>query len=140
MRITKNIREYIEKVVSERVEKKYAEELKQARKNRELQKTILSTVNETINKQARELLLTAVKGNPNIFEVSSRLTNEDNNLFYFHHYASQLLPLVGENYTDSIYGANNRMRKEIKETTQNIIVELELDGNKADLDRMLSEI
>ena len=43
-------------------------------------------------------------------------------------------------YINSVHKYAGRMHDEIQETVQNIIVTLELGGNKADLDRMLSEL
>jgi hypothetical protein len=43
-------------------------------------------------------------------------------------------------YLNSVHKWESRMRNEIQEAVQNIIVALELGGNKADLDRMLSEL
>ena len=43
-------------------------------------------------------------------------------------------------YTNSVYKWESRYSEEVDKIVDNIIVTLELGGNKADLDRMLNEI
>ena len=53
---------------------------------------------------------------------------------------SYAVTLKNRHAAHSIHHWSDRMREEINKIVDDIIVTLELGGNKADLDRMLSEI
>jgi hypothetical protein len=54
--------------------------------------------------------------------------------------SSRVLDLKDRVYQSSVHNWSRRVHDEVKEKVQDIIVTLELGGNKADLDRMLSEL
>ena len=54
--------------------------------------------------------------------------------------SNRVLDLKDRVYQTSVHNWSRRMYDEVSEKVQDIIVALELGGNKADLDRMLSEL
>ena len=134
MRVTKTIREYIEKQVRMKIEHKYEAEKNEAQRIRDL-KSDFETRAARAARQAALVVLEEAKNYTDIFD-------------YDEHWAAdmylsglgRILSLKDCVYKNSVHKWSNRMRDEINEKVQDVVVTLELGGNKADLDRMLLEL
>ena len=131
MRVTKNIKEYITKKVEEKISVKYEVERLEAERQEKIRSEILEAAAEAAGKVYRDIVENATK-NVDFLEF-----NEDN-LPYF--YNARCVTIKDRVYTNSVHNYRGRMNKEIKEKVDEIIVTLELGGNKEDLDKMLSAI
>lgn len=130
MRVTKLIREYVEKKVKEAYPKSEAEIRWEEKSNK---------VNEAITK-ANDLVEAYAKkiGEEINFEFGLdegyRIkAYEDRNWFSTSYYSDD------EDYRAS-YKAEKERRKKIAETVEEILISLELGGTKADLDEMLAKV
>lgn len=130
MRVTKTVREYIEKKVAEKVYVKYkAEELEAKRQYEEINnfvKELEDTMNEYVDKHIKMF----VEEHP----YAERGARERLVSFY------SPINVADRHMSSSVHNWQNRARSEIKEKVDDIIVTLELGGTKADLERMILEI
>lgn len=133
MRVSKTVREYIEKQVQIRLEPKYEAEKKLA-KEREaaVEELRLGASDAAIAAYTKYLdeHLPAVADFAKLCENGFPMTC----------YRRDAIILSNHNDINSVYQWSSRMRSEAKETVENIIVELELGGTKADLERLLNEV
>lgn len=133
MRVTKAIREYIEKAVTEKVEEHYSFEKATAN----MQDEIFKEYSEKAKKAAIAAAVAVYKEAAEEYPDFICLKEE---------HLKKNLSLSGVSWVFYLNSSRpcsdyrSRMKKEINEKVQDIIVTLELGGNKADLDRMLSEI
>lgn len=130
MRVTRTVREYIEKKVAEKVYVKYeAEKLEAERQYKEINnfvKELEDTMNEYVDKHIKMF----VEEHP----YAERGARERLVSFY------NLINVADRHMDSSVHNWYNRARVEVKEKVDDIIVTLELGGTKADLERMISEI
>lgn len=134
MRVSKVVREYIEKRVREKVEPKYeADRLLVEKEQRLIDEAIKEANAEAVSAFAEVMGIFSVE-NPFVKFADDFL---DKVYMSYCHYKISSKNDNGEN---SPYEWRRRMNKEIEEKTANIIITLELGGNKDDLDRLLSEI
>ena len=134
MRVTKAVREYIAKQVRAKIEKKYEWEKNEAQRIRDIRNDIGNRARQAAYDAAVAVLREAEQY-PDLFEYEE--------LKYSNFDIWRLcdgITLKDACYINSVHKYAGRMQDEIQETVQNIIVTLELGGNKADLDRMLSEL
>ena len=133
MRVTKKVENYIREQVKAKVMPKYEVEKAESRRILNLKNDIESRASEAA-RQAAMAVFNEAKKYGDIFEV-----DEDSIL---KSYLSCYRPITikGFNYIESIHNWESRYAEEVNKIVDNIIVTLELGGNKADLDRMLSEI
>ena len=128
MRVTKTIRAYIRENVEKKLEIKYAP-LKE-RKDTALnaKKELIEHAEEEAIKVVKKVLEEAVSNKALVYneEMVDRVFNYCG--------LPNCLDLNRELYYE------RKMEDEVDKITNDIVVELELGGNKADLDRMLSEI
>ena len=133
MRVTKKVENYIREQVKTRVMPKYEAEKAES-------KRILSIRNDIENraceaaKQAAMAVFAEVKEYDDIFELDENSIRKS--------YLSCYHPINIKDfcYTNSVHKWESRYTEEVNKIVDNIIVTLELGGNKADLDRMLNEI
>ena len=133
MRVTKKVENYIREQVKAKVMPKYEAEKAES-------KRILSIRNDIENraceaaKQAAMAVFAEVKEYDDIFELDENSIRKA--------YLSCYRPIGIKDfcYTDSVHKWESRYAEEVNKIVDNIIVTLELGGNKADLDRMLNEI
>lgn len=131
MRVTKTIREYIEKKVWEKIEVKYEAEKLEAERQDKVRNEILNAASEAAEKVYREAVINAAQ-NIDFLEIyEDRMPNI---------YRSGCLEIKDRCYTNSVHHWRDRARSEWREIVDNIVVTLELGGTKNDLDEMLSEI
>ena len=133
MRVTKLIREYVEKKVREAYPKSEAElawEAKSKKVNEALTKA-----NELINKASREIA-EEINAEFGLAVGGYRLEGRDDtyrSIIYTTYYADC------EEYK-ACRKAEEERRKKVKETIEEILINLELGGTKADLDEMLAKV
>ena len=132
MRVTKNIKEYIERHVKEKVYAKYEAERLEAERQRKIVDDFWEEMTETVERQAEAMVNDFLENHGDIVERTS-----DRDIVS---YCSYVLQLKDKCYTNSVHMWRERANREVREIVDNIIVTLELGGSKADLDRMLSEI
>lgn len=139
MRVTKTVKDYIAKEVASRMEKKYSNEAAEARRQRDLCENIESAALLAATKAYEAVVNQSIQENhaEDILEISKAFS-EGIQLSYT--YRSNKLRLIHENEIDSVLGWRVRMRNEINEKCEEIIVTLELGGTKAELMQMLAEI
>jgi predicted transcriptional regulator len=131
MRVSKTVREYIEKKVSEKVNAKYdAERIEAERQN--------NVMNDFWNNLSKELeALAAERVNKFLEENSFAEKGARDTITSF--YPSAIM--VADRHTNSsVHNWRNRARVEIKEKVEDILVTLELGRTKEDLERMINEI
>lgn len=131
MRVTKTIREYIEKKVWEKIEAKYEAEKLEAERQDKIRSEILNAASEAAEKVYREAVINAAQ-NIDFLEIyENRMPNV---------YCSGCIEIKDRCYINSVHHWKDRARTEWREIVDNIVVTLELGGTKNDLDKMLSEI
>ena len=134
MRVTKAVREYIEKQVRAKIEKKYEVEKNESKRIKDIKEDIETRATEAA-RQAAIVVFMEAKNYEDILDFDEKSMQD----IYMGGFR-RVLNLKDKVYQDSIHNWSYRMQNEVDEKVQDIIVTLELGGNKADLDRMLSEI
>lgn len=134
MRVTKVVQEYITKQVRTKIEQKYEAEKSEAERIRNLKFDIEQRATKAA-RQAALVVLKEAKNHADILDYDERCAED----MYFSG-LNRVISLKDSIYENSLHKWNVRMRDEIEEKVRDIIVTLELGGNKADLDRMLSEL
>lgn len=134
MRVTKAVKEYIEKQVRAKIEQKYLEEKNESKRIRDIKYDIEQRAREAAYEAAKAILEEAAQ-HTDILEYQEPKYERLN--FWG---ISDCICLKDACYLNSVHKWESRMRDEIQTAVQDIIVTLELGGNKADLDRMLSEL
>lgn len=134
MRVTKNIENYIREQVREKVMPKYEREKEESQRIRNLLADLQKRAADAA-RQAALAILEEVKEHTDILEYNKEEAE--------HMHLSNLaytVRLKDSAYVSSVHKWDRRMEDEVNKIVKDIIVTLELGGNKADLDRMLSEI
>ena len=130
MRVTKTVKDYIEKCVKEKVYKKYEAEEAEAKRQNDIISDFEEEMKQLICKVAKEKIDAFLEENEFV-EIF------DDNWGVRYGYR---LAITDSNCTNSVHRWRRRADTEVHEKVTDIIVTLELGGTKADLDRMLSEI
>lgn len=127
MRVSKTVREYIQKEVSKRLISKYKEQEAEATRRENVRQEVMDNFEDAIkdfmwhyleNARAKyPFLKVDYPENPHIY-IGGYLGFEDANLQRW----------------------KNQFTNEVNEVIDNIVVELELGGTKKDLERLLNEI
>ena len=133
MRVTKKVENYIREQVKAKVMPKYEAEKAEALRVLDLKNDIESRASDAARKAAMTVYAEA-KEHSEFFE----LDEESIRNAYFSCYHA--ISIKNYCYIDSVYKWESRYSAEVNKIVDDIIVTLELGGNKADLDRMLSEI
>ena len=133
MRVTKKVENYIREQVKAKVMPKYEAEKAESKRIINLKNDIENRASDAA-KQAAMAVFNEAKQYSDIFELDEGSVRKA--------YLSCYHPISIKNfmYTNSVYKWESRYNEEVDKIVDNIIVTLELGGNKADLDRMLSEI
>lgn len=133
MRVTKRVEDYIREQVKAKVTLKYEAEKAESERIFSIKNDIESRASKAAIKAAMAVYAEA-KEYGDIFEL-----NEDS---IQKAYLSCYRPISLKDfcYIDSVHKWESRCSAEVSKIVDDIIVTLELGGNKADLDRMLSEI
>lgn len=131
MRVSKTVREYIEKKVSEKVSAKYdAERIEADRQNK--------VINDFWNNLSKELEALAAERVNKFLEKNSFAERGPGSHIVSTY--SSVISIADHYLSSSVHNWRNRARAEIKEKVEDIVVTLELGGTKEDLERMISEI
>ena len=134
MRVTKAVREYIEKQVRAKIEKKYEAEKNESKRIKDIKADIETRAAEAARQAAIAVFMEA-KNYEDILDFDEKFVQD-----IYMSGSNRVLTLKDRAYQNSIHNWSCRMHNEVDEKVQDIIVTLELGGNKADLDRMLSEL
>lgn len=134
MRVTKKIEGYIREQVKAKVMPKYEAEKAESKRIADLQADLQRRAAEAA-KQAAIAILSEAKNNADVLEYDE---HEADRMYLSN--LSYVVSLKDRCCVHSVHHWSTRMREEVNEIVDDIIVTLELGGNKADLDRMLSEI
>ena len=133
MRVTKKIENYIREQVKEKVMPKYEAEKTEAKRIIGIKNDIESRASEAA-RQAAMAVYAEAKEHSEFFELDE-YSIERSYLNCYHP-----ISIKNYSYSNSVYKWESRYAEEVNKIVDDIIVTLELGGNKADLDRMLSEI
>ena len=135
MRVTKTIREYIEKEVRVRIQPKYAAEEAEAKRRLAARDAFF----DNCAKAAEEAFNAAFEANfHDVSDFMEDVREAVNPPVSFYYSRAALIPDRAQR--NSVYQWQNRMNEEIKKITEEIVVELELGGTKAELMAMLEKI
>ena len=135
MRVTKTIREYIEKEVRARIRPKYAAEEAEAERRFAARDAFFDKCVEA----AEEAFNAAFEANfHDVSDFMEDVREADNSPVSF--YTQRAAQIPDRMHPDSVYQWQFRMEQEIKKITEEIVVELELGGTKAELMAMLEKI
>ena len=134
MRVTKKVENYIREQVRAKIAPKYEWEKVESKRIKDLQSDIQNRATEAA-RQAALAVLEEAKEHADVLEYHEAETEEMclTRLAY-------IISLKDSIYISSVHKWSRRMEDEVNKVVDDIIVTLELGGNKADLDRMLSEL
>lgn len=135
MRVTKTVKEYIEKCVREKIYKKYEEEKAIAENESHIVNAFWEALGDEIEAIAQERVAKFIEENDFVEMTEARYTSS--NITSCH---SNRVTIKNKVYDTSVHNWRRRANAEVDEKVTDIIVTLELGGTKADLDRMLNEI
>ena len=133
MRVTKKVENYIREQVKAKVMPKYETEKAESKRIINLRNDIENRACEAA-KQAAMAVFAEVKEYDDIFEL------DENSIRKAYLSCSRPIGIKDFCYINSVHKWESRYTEEVNKIVDNIIVTLELGGNKADLDRMLNEI
>ena len=138
MRVTKTVKEYIQKEVTTRMQKRYADEAAEAKRRCDLKESIEEAALCAAAATFEKYILDAIRTNDAEDFLQMSDYGEEIKLRYDFH--STVLELKDKILSSSVLNWRTRMNEEIKEKVDEIIVTLELGGTKAELMEMLSKI
>ena len=133
MRVTKKVENYIREQVKAKVMPKY--EVEKAESKRII--GIKNDIESRASKAAREAAM-AVYAEAKEYGDTFELDEDSIQKAYLNCYRP--IGIKDFCYTDSVHKWESRYAAEVNKIVDDIVVTLELGGNKADLDRMLSEL
>ena len=133
MRVTKKVENYIREQVKAKVMPKYEAEKAESKRIINLRNDIENRACEAA-KQAAMAVFAETKEYDDIFEL------DENSIRKAYLSCSRPIGIKDFCYANSVHKWESRYTEEVNKIVDNIIVTLELGGNKADLDRMLNEI
>lgn len=133
MRVTKKVENYIREQVKAKIMPKYEAEKAESKRIISIKNDIESRASEAA-KQAAMAVFAEAKEYGDIFELDEDSIRKS--------YLSCYHPIRIKDfcYADSVHKWDSRYVAEVNKIVDDITVTLELGGNKADLDRMLSEL
>ncbi len=134
MRVTKTVKEYIEKEVEKRLLPKYEKEKNEAQRRRDAKDEIV----EKAIKAAETAFLTTVEEGLKKEDYATFIDFSKNYRFSCNH--SSFISLKEEFSNKDVFCWATRLRKEKEEISKEIIVELELGGTKETLIKLLEAI
>lgn len=131
MRVTKTVREYIEKKVTEIYTERYSAEAAAAKEENEICNAAVAAA-EKAAREAVEEIFAQYCGDYSFLEFHPEKLSCG--------IGFRTLTIRDSHYSSSVHRWRDRMNAEIKEKVSEIVVELELGGTKETLEKMLSEI
>lgn len=133
MRVTKNVREYIEREVEKKLMPKYEAEKAEAKR----QADKLAEVEQMMAEAAEAAYLSCLA--QHWYELEDFCEDHTPNRMPTFYHSSAVIIENRQNY-DSVHQWIRRMRDEAKRIVDDIIVTLELGGTRAELEEMLNNI
>lgn len=134
MRVTKTIREYIEKEVSARLTPKYEVEKAEAERQSKAKSDFLEGC-QAAAEAAFDAYFEA-----HFSEIADFCEDARDNKIRYNDLCYRAVRITDQIYTTSVHNWESRRRAEVKAKVDEIIVELELGGTKAELMAMLEKI
>ena len=135
MRVTKTIRDYIEKEVRARIQPKYAAEEAETKRRFAARDAFF----DKCAKAAEEAFNATFEANfHDVSDFMEDVREADNSPVSF--YESRAAQIPDRVQRNSVYQWQSRMNEEVRKITEEIVVELELGGTKAELMAMLEKI
>ena len=133
MRVTKRVEDYIREQVRAKIMPKYEAEKAESKRIIGIKNDIENRASEAA-RQAAMVVFMEAKEYGDIFELDESSIQKA--------YLSCYRPIDIKDfcYVDSVHKWESRYSAEVNKIIGDIVVTLELGGNKADLDRMLSEL
>lgn len=128
MRVTKRIEEYISRTINNKAQSKIDEIWEPSHKEQKQIKEQLNAILAEANRKAEELLAQHPQ-----YIMKNRYSN--NAAFYFNDYLG-----FKPGYDRELCEETDRIRKASRAAVENIVLELELGGDKAMLEKMLNEV
>lgn len=138
MRVSKTVKEYIIKEVHTRIEPKFQADAKESKRRQELRDSILKTAGEAAKAAWMKAIDEALAQPGMDFLADCRSDGGFQRIPTF--YAPNAIIIKDLTYSNSVHGWRRRLDDAVDEAVKKIIVELELGGTKADLERLLAEI
>ena len=129
MRVTKRIEEYISRTINSKAQSKIDEIWEPSHKEQEQIKEQLKAILDEANRKAEELLAQYPQ-----YIIKSRYSNPKGLAFSYNNDLG-----FKPGYDRELAQETERIRKASKEAVENIILELELGGDKAMLEKLLNE-
>ena len=133
MRVTKTIREFIEREVSTRIAPKYEWEKQEAKR----QSDALEKFHEGCAKAAEDAFNAYFEKHFSEIADFAEDEREKRNMSF---YTSHTATIRNRYYANSVHNWDSHRRSEVKKIVDEIIVELELGGTKAELMEMLDKV
>lgn len=133
MRVTKTIREYIEKEVSIRIAPKYAAEEAEAKRQFNAKEEILNACSDAAKKAFNACF-------DEMFPAVADFAEDNRNDVMLSFYNSRTIDIKDRCYNSSVHNWHRRKNEEVKKLVDEIVVTLELGGTKAELMEMLDKI
>lgn len=130
MRVTKRIEDYIIRTLNNKAQAKIDEIWTPSNKEKEQIQESLKAILAEANDKAQELLAQYPQ-----YIIKSRYGHPEGKAFYSNDYLDFKL-----GYDRELAEETARIRKANKEAVENIILELELGGDKAMLEKLLNEV
>lgn len=134
MRVTKTIREYIEKEVKARLDPKYEAEKKEAERQTKAKNDFLEGC-QAAAEAAFDAYFEA-----HFSEISDFCEDVRSDKSHYSNLCYRAVEITDRMYSTSVHNWESRRRAEAKAKVEEIIVELELGGTKAELMAMLEKI
>lgn len=138
MRVSKTVKEYIAKEVRTRMEPKFQADAAESKRQQELHDSILKTAGEAAKAAWMKAIDEALAQPGMDFLEDQRGEGGYQHMPTF--YTSNAIIIKDLSYTSSVHGWRRRLDHAVDEAVKKIIVELELGGTKADLERLLAEV
>lgn len=133
MRVTKTIGEFIKREVSTRLAPKYEAEKQEARR----QSDAMNEFHEGCAKAAEDAFNAYFEKHFHEIADFAEDEREKRNMSF---YAPHTATIRNRHYTNSVHNWDSRRRSEVQKICDEIIVELELGGTKAELMAMLDKV
>lgn len=133
MRVSKTVREYIENEVTKKVYAKYEAEKCEADRQNEAVENFIHNFEKVLEEAGSKFFAEH-------FEEVSDFCEDTRNERTYELYWNRIIQIKDRHTITNIHCWGSRARTEAMKIANEIIVNLELGGTKADLDRMLSEI
>ena len=130
MRVTKRIEEYISRTINSKAQSKIDEIWEPSHKEQEQIKENLKAILTEANDKAQELLAQYPQ-----YTIKSRYGHPEGEAFCSNDYLG-----FKPGYDRELAEETDRIRKASRAAVENIILELELGGDKAMLEKLLNEV